>query len=84
VPLPEGLEVTEVIGAKDLTMYSPETHRKSLHNTRVRSDLGKHIVSSEDTRRTFSANMGHNIPNHSQAEINRFIRAAEQLELLKK
>ncbi len=86
-PIPEGLKVTEVVGAYDTLMYK-DSFRKKLKEKRKshKGSIGETLVSdaSKSGRRSFGANMSHSIPYFRKNELQRLQTAVEGLEKLKK
>ncbi len=94
VPIPKDLKVTEVLGESDLTMFWPLSSEKTDLKKRLRAgeaipekqvSLGKKLISDKETpnRRTFSAEMGHQLPNFYENEMRRLRKAAQTLVALR-
>lgn len=79
-------KITQVIGLKDPTMYTPKVNRKAKqHRAEYEGNLGRNIVPEESENvRTFSADMGHNRPFFRESEFRRMEKAAIALENLDK
>ena len=79
-------KITQVIGLKDPTMYTPKVNMKAKqHRAEYEGNLGRNIVPEENENvRTFSADMGHTRPFFRESEFRRMEKAAIVLEGLEK